>query len=1265
MTALKSWGGSTLSGSWLRNWCLLAVLAIASLASAIDNPVSRVDGVNDCGTMKYNGEYYISGNWLAGDMLSSPDMVNWGNRKQVIWNNFGWQDTHPYDDNYIHAPELKYINGVFHYWFGADTEIGHATATNPWGPYTEPVSTEFDVKIDPNYFRDKNGSQYFYKVLFNNGNQIYGRTMSDPYTFSGSDTFMLSAVNSWETQSGTPINEGPYVIEYRDKYYMFYNGNGTGDSFYQIGVVQADTPMGFSNSGKYANAVLPVTNVGSGQINTTGQPWALQGPNGFEWWLGYFAIYTPDGGGRYQCIDRMHFHDHTMFVDGPTNRYTTGYHPEPAEPQLLSLFNNYTGPMLAEDWNVLFNGSWSVANGEASQTAPNDWTFNLVNRLSATNYLIEANVRFDAVDTEDKAGVLAYYADDNNWMIIGFDRIGDNWYAHKKEAGVDQVVGWGSFSGSMDWNAYHKIRVEKNGSTFHVLINDMTPPNYSAISTGFTGLGLPGLYADHGEASFDGVIYTIGWDEYNSKVEGWGNAYLGFPQAGTWAYASDGIHSQTVSGAAYTFKGVPMPEYEFTAQVYRTMAVPVDANPHSMGVMPVAIDANNYLGAEIDLVNNQLYTYGAHNGTPVTSQFASVPAQDNYNFRVVKLTDKIIIFIDGVEKMTINLAYGDAHPGIITQNITARFDGMLCYQTEQPTLPVGFASADIGSVGFPGKADYQDGRLLMEASGHDIWDVSDAFHYTYVPMTGDCEIFTRVDMLDPTNWWAKAGVMFRESLSNNDKMVFACLTGGHSDVHFMWRENAGWGTPLLNYNSPKEVGSELGWVKIVRKADSFSGWYSEDGLDWRYLGSCNVDMSDTVYVGLALTATDNTRVTSAIFDHIGVTPIITPNAALPSPWTLTDVGSVSPAGSADYVTINDLYQLDGGGGDTWGTADSFSFINQPASGDIQITARVAHVDWLNLAWTKAGVMIRDDLTAGSRFARMALCGNGELWAMHREPASTAVVANGATGAPYAAPIWVRVTRQGNLFTFAKSADGSAWDTVTQQTINMDANTYIGLSVNAWDVGHTRSGIFDNVSITVPPALDLTPPTPNPSTWATAPYATGSNSISMTATTASDVNGVEYYFTCTAGGGHDSGWQSSSTYVDTGLAASTQYTYTVTTRDLSPQQNTTTASSAASATTMPPVPNAASNCVASGISETQISVTWTDNSSNETGFRVERSSNGSSWSTAGTVGANVTSFTNGGLSCENTFYYRVVAYNGSGDGAASNSDTGTTDDCGGW
>jgi len=98
--------------------------------------------------------------------------------------------------------------------------------------------------------------------------------------------------------------------------------------------------------------------------------------------------------------------------------------------------------------------------------------------------------------------------------------------------------------------------------------------------------------------------------------------------------------------------------------------------------------------------------------------------------------------------------------------------------------------------------------------------------------------------------------------------------------------------------------------------------------------------------------------------------------------------------------------------------------------------------------------------------------------------------------------------------------------------------------------------------------DTTPPDPDPMTWQTLPYATGSTSILMIATTASDPSGVEYYFDCTAGGGHDSDWQDSPIYEDTGLLPETQYTYRVQARDKSPNQNATAFSSSQSATTPP-------------------------------------------------------------------------------------------------
>lgn len=96
------------------------------------------------------------------------------------------------------------------------------------------------------------------------------------------------------------------------------------------------------------------------------------------------------------------------------------------------------------------------------------------------------------------------------------------------------------------------------------------------------------------------------------------------------------------------------------------------------------------------------------------------------------------------------------------------------------------------------------------------------------------------------------------------------------------------------------------------------------------------------------------------------------------------------------------------------------------------------------------------------------------------------------------------------------------------------------------------------------SADTIPPTPNPMAWAGYPYETGMGEVTMTASTACDRAGVEYYFDCIAGGGHDSGWQSSPVYVDRNLSSLT-VEYKVKARDKSPNGNETSFSGSSAAT----------------------------------------------------------------------------------------------------
>jgi hypothetical protein len=84
------------------------------------------------------------------------------------------------------------------------------------------------------------------------------------------------------------------------------------------------------------------------------------------------------------------------------------------------------------------------------------------------------------------------------------------------------------------------------------------------------------------------------------------------------------------------------------------------------------------------------------------------------------------------------------------------------------------------------------------------------------------------------------------------------------------------------------------------------------------------------------------------------------------------------------------------------------------------------------------------------------------------------------------------------------------------------------------------------------------------------------------------------------------------------------------------------------------PAAPSNLAGSSTLSRRIDLVWTDNSINEKGFKIERSTNGTSFKRIATVGANVTTYSDGNRTSGRTYYYRVLSYNGKGNSAYSNT-----------
>ncbi len=154
-------------------------------------------------------------------------------------------------------------------------------------------------------------------------------------------------------------------------------------------------------------------------------------------------------------------------------------------------------------------------------------------------------------------------------------------------------------------------------------------------------------------------------------------------------------------------------------------------------------------------------------------------------------------------------------------------------------------------------------------------------------------------------------------------------------------------------------------------------------------------------------------------------------------------------------------------------------------------------------------------------------------------------------------------------TVADGSHDSGWQSSSSYTDTglapMTTYTYVVMARSTGaGLNTTIASVPASASTDVPP--DHEAPEPNHMTWAVLPYATGTDAITMTASTATDRSGVQYFFTNLADPNHDSGWQDSPAYTDTGLVNNSNYVYMVKARDLSPFSNETQWSADADAMT---------------------------------------------------------------------------------------------------
>ena len=184
----------------------------------------------------------------------------------------------------------------------------------------------------------------------------------------------------------------------------------------------------------------------------------------------------------------------------------------------------------------------------------------------------------------------------------------------------------------------------------------------------------------------------------------------------------------------------------------------------------------------------------------------------------------------------------------------------------------------------------------MTAGGTDIWSTADEFHFAYKEASGAVAIIAKVESVESTDPFAKAGVMIRDTLEP-DSVNVALLVTPENGVRFQFRNNAG---NITDRNFAEGVTAPQ-WVKLERTVGGLvRALYSADGSAWTQVGMGAISMKMPVYIGLALTSHEAKLTCEAKFSNVSL-----PDTTVGQQWTDQDIGITSNEAEPMYVIVAD------------------------------------------------------------------------------------------------------------------------------------------------------------------------------------------------------------------------------------------------------------------------------------------------------------------------------------------------------------------------
>ncbi len=251
------------------------------------------------------------------------------------------------------------------------------------------------------------------------------------------------------------------------------------------------------------------------------------------------------------------------------------------------------------------------------------------------------------------------------------------------------------------------------------------------------------------------------------------------------------------------------------------------------------------------------------------------------------------------------------------------------------TLPAPWTDNDIGSVLAPGSASYSKGVFTVNANGYGIGGASSYCHYVYTPVTGPFTATIRVVSETDANVWSQAGLLVTPSLNPSDEFIDNFVSPSNG-ISMQGRNTADWNwiiKTISGLTAPY-------WLRIVRNGSTFTGYCSPDGSTWTFLGTQQMTMSATAYIGICGCAhVSGTTIMTSTYDNFSVTGSTTylPRTTVSLSGSQSKNNWYSGPVTATLAAQGNGYPVSA----TYYTLDSGS--EQPYNGPISISGDGVHV----------------------------------------------------------------------------------------------------------------------------------------------------------------------------------------------------------------------------------------------------------------------------------------------------------------------------------